>query len=208
MQESNNISAYRQSLKERILATAMDAFTHRGIKAVRMDDIAQALQISKRTLYEIYANKEDLLFEGITTYHRQKATAFVAYAEGCSNVMEIILGFYRQKVEESRQINPLFYTDLQKYSKIVEYMREEHNRNHEQFMDFLQRGVDEGYFLPSLNYGIVSRVFDALGHYIMDSHLYTQYTVEELLSNLIFISLRGFCTEKGMQSLDKVLYKQ
>ena len=56
-------TSYRQTLKQKILATAMMLFSERGIKAVKMDDISNHLSISKRTLYEIYDNKEDLLFE-------------------------------------------------------------------------------------------------------------------------------------------------
>lgn len=49
---------YRKGLKEKILQTSMQMFKVHGIKAVKMDDIATRLSISKRTLYEIYANKE------------------------------------------------------------------------------------------------------------------------------------------------------
>ena len=67
MQEFKNLSAYRRGLKGKILETAMVMFAKNGIKAVRMDDIASSLNISKRTLYEIFENKEVLLFEGIKT---------------------------------------------------------------------------------------------------------------------------------------------
>jgi len=49
----NTISTYRQNLKSKILTVASQEFTRRGVRAVKMDDIANALSISKRTLYEI-----------------------------------------------------------------------------------------------------------------------------------------------------------
>ena len=54
-----NITEYRQGLHEKILVTAMSEFHKHGISAVKMDEIARILSISKRTLYEIYANKEE-----------------------------------------------------------------------------------------------------------------------------------------------------
>lgn len=48
--------------KEKIVAQAMQIFLKQGIKAVRMDDIAQMMGISKRTLYELFGDKETLLF--------------------------------------------------------------------------------------------------------------------------------------------------
>ena len=56
---------YRQELKGRILEMAMQEFMTNGIRKVKMDDIARMLGISKRTLYEIYQDKEAILFEGL-----------------------------------------------------------------------------------------------------------------------------------------------
>ena len=53
MAESSKITAYKQRLRDRIVDTAMTAFAAQGIRAVKMDDIAQQLGISKRTLYEL-----------------------------------------------------------------------------------------------------------------------------------------------------------
>ena len=61
MQEKKTITAYKKGLREVILKTAMKAFAEKGIRAVKMDDIAESLSISKRTMYEIYATKEELL---------------------------------------------------------------------------------------------------------------------------------------------------
>ena len=58
MQEKNTITAYKKGLRAVILKAAMKAFTEKGIRAVKMDDIAESLAISKRTMYEIYATKE------------------------------------------------------------------------------------------------------------------------------------------------------
>lgn len=58
MEQQDLQSNYRRDLKERILTVAMQAFKLRGIRNVRMDDIATTLGISKRTIYEIYSNKE------------------------------------------------------------------------------------------------------------------------------------------------------
>ena len=50
-------------VKEHIVLAAAKAFAQKGVKTVRMDDIATGLSISKRTLYELFHDKEDLLAE-------------------------------------------------------------------------------------------------------------------------------------------------
>ena len=50
-------------VKEHIVLAAAKSFAQKGVKTVRMDDIAAGLSISKRTLYELFHDKEDLLLD-------------------------------------------------------------------------------------------------------------------------------------------------
>lgn len=59
------INQYRQELKDRIISYAMPEFYKRGVKAVKMDEISQGLHVSKRTVYEIFGDKEELLLAGM-----------------------------------------------------------------------------------------------------------------------------------------------
>ena len=208
MQENKALSAYRLRLKDRIIETAMQSFARRGVRAVKMDDIAQQLAISKRTLYELYGNKEDLLFEGVKKLRNQKARKMHQQVERCKNVMEIILYVYREKVEEFKQTVPEFYADISRYPHVMELLEEERIDNHKQMLQFLKRGCDEGYFRSDVDYEIVAVLFDAIGQYIMSQELYRQYTIEQLFQNLVFISLRGFCTTQGIEILDRILQHQ
>lgn len=63
MKRTRATTEYRKELKGKILEVALCEFKQKGIRAVKMDDIARMLTISKRTLYEIYPNKEELLLE-------------------------------------------------------------------------------------------------------------------------------------------------
>lgn len=58
-------------VKEHIVLAAAKAFAQKGVKTVRMDDIATGLSISKRTLYELFHDKEDLLFD-VMKLHREE----------------------------------------------------------------------------------------------------------------------------------------
>ncbi len=58
-----------ESLRARVIKKASQEFIKKGIKSVRMDDIAALLTISKRTLYEIFNNKEELLYDCVIYLH-------------------------------------------------------------------------------------------------------------------------------------------
>ena len=207
MQDLKETTAYRKSLKDKILEISMKAFAERGVRAVRMDEIASRLGISKRTLYEIYDDKEQLLFEGVCKYDRQKKDSLAEYAKGAHvNVMDVILEAYRRKAEDTRMVCPQFYIDIQKYPKILQYIKKEHNRTRDEFMQFMERGVSEGYFRQDVDYHLISCLFDAIGQYIMQNNqLLKVYSFEQLFNGLLLVPLRGFCTEKGLQVLNSRL---
>ena len=198
------MTPYRESLKERIITSAMHSFAQKGIKAVKMDDIAAELSVSKRTLYELYSDKENLLFEGVRKYHAQKQKEVDELIRNGDNVMSIILDIYLLKLKELSVTSPLFYRDLTKYPQILAYMRKDKEKNRDRYLEFMQRGVAEGYFRKEVNYDLISYLFDAVGSYMME-HLFEKYRFEELFVNMIFVPLRGFCTNKGVMVLDHFL---
>jgi AcrR family transcriptional regulator len=205
MQVLRETTAYRASLRERIIEKAMQDFSRHGIRAVKMDMLAKELGISKRTMYEIFEDKESLLFEGIKVYGERKREYMHSYAEEGHDVIDIIMEAYHMKVEEVRAVNPDFYLDLMKYPRLAQHMKEEQQKSLEGFLAFMKRGVDDGYFRPDVNYELVPHIFEALGQYILTNSLVQQYSVEELFSNCFLIALRGFCTDKGLHTIDKLM---
>jgi len=204
MQEKKTITAYKKGLREVILKTAMKAFAEKGIRAVKMDDIAESLSISKRTMYEIYATKEELLYEGVKAYRERQKAKIIELSKG-KDLMEILMKYYRIKVEESHTTSQAFYNDLVKYPRVLRYLNREKMHTRENLKKFFERGVYEGYFREDINYELAARLFDAIGRYVMEQRLYSQYSIEELFTSLSFVSLRGLCTEKGIKKLERLL---
>lgn len=205
MQETRKISQYKKNLRDKILEAAMKAFAQRGIRAVKMDDVASELSISKRTVYEIFNNKESLLFEGMKKYYAERQALAREETSQCENVMEIMVAIYRMKVEEFRQTNPLFFVDLVKYPKVSRFLNQQNQQMRKDLLKFMERGIYEGYFREDINYELAGRLFDALGKYVMVNQLYRQYSIEEIFQNLIFVSMRGLCTDKGVKALDCIV---
>lgn len=205
MQETNDFSPYRRHLKTKIMETAMKAFRTQGVRRVRMDDIAEELSISKRTVYEIFGTKERLVYECVVKYKEDESSMLSELAAHCLNVMEILLIIYKRRIENTKRTNILFYLDLRRYSSVMQLLKERNEYNRELCQRFIKRGIEEGYFRPSLDAQLTSLVFDALGRYLMDNHLYERYSIEEIYYNLVFVSLRGMCTEKGLAELERII---
>lgn len=198
-------TTYRQELKEKILITAINLFHKHGIRSVKMDDIANELKISKRTLYEIYSNKEELVLEVVRRDKQREKRRMDEIGRTGSNVINIIIEISRFRLEEFSQINPLFFEEIHKYPELLAYVHRLHDERESDAHAFIQRGIDEGLFLPNLNYNIVRTMTVALQNAIMNQYLYKKYDIKELAHVSILFFIRAYCTMKGVKLLDEEL---
>ena len=205
MQENSEISKYKLGLRNKIVDTAMKLFTKKGIRLVRMDDVAHKLGISKRTIYELYEKKEDLLYEVVVCHFKQRQAAMAKVLRDCPDVMEILLKVYHQKVADFKNTNPLFFSEMIRYPQLQKFLNEQNIEMRQHSLDFYKRGVAEGYFRADVNYELAVNLFDVMGQYIMEQELYRTYSIEEIFKNMVFVSVRGMCTERGVKAIDKIL---
>lgn len=206
MKKLNHPTEYRKELRGRILEVAMQDFIQRGIRAVKMDDIAGSLGISKRTLYEIFPNKESLLLEGIRLKHAMGEEEMAKYVtEKAPNTMDIIMKFYHMQMEELSSLPLTFITDISRYPLVTEFLRKKHKKSEENANRFFQRGVKEGYFRSDVDYELISRLGEGMTQNAIARQLYFQYEPKYIFRNIIFLFLRGFCTQKGLEYIDNTL---
>lgn len=205
MNKVNGQTPYRQELRMRILKAAMNEFFEKGIKAVKMDDIAQQLSISKRTLYEIYSNKEELLLEGMKSAEREFDEYMLAFTQkGEHNVMDVLIEFYNFQANNLAKISPLYFEELHKYERVRHFLKTKHDERDKSTCEFVERGVKEGFFRPEINYQIVIKLARESFHYAMMNHLYKEYTMQVVFRNTILLFIRGICTPKGIDMLEHI----
>lgn len=205
MNKSTSPQIYREELKHKIVDVAMREFKTKGVKAVKMDDIANELTISKRTIYEIFENKEVLLLEVVKRSREQQRKHMAEYAQKVGgNVMEIILELYNANAEATKDINPLFFEELKKYNKVTEHILVEETTDEEYVQDFFQRGIEQGYFLDGLNYIIISRIMRLSTRHIIIEEDFANLEKSFIFKNVILVFLRGICTQKGIEAVNKI----
>ena len=120
MAEHGKDASQRVELRERIITAATEAFTSKGIKSITMDDIAAALGISKRTLYEVFSDKESLLKECILKAQADRDKYLQKIFEQSHNVLEVILAVFQKSIEVFHQTNKRFFEDIKKYPKVYD----------------------------------------------------------------------------------------
>ena len=202
------LNDYRQKLKAKILEVAMREFTTRGIRRIKMDDIAHMMHISKRTLYEIYADKESLLLEGIQLHASRMERMMEEFAQQPGvNVVDIIVKFFEVQLKSESNVNPLFYADIHKFPRIIEFVEARKSKNNQHAVDFLARGVEEGLFRDDINYKLTTIIRNYSLSVILEHQLYNSYSIADIANSFTLVLVRGICTEKGVALLDRAMEK-
>ena len=199
-----NETIYRKELKGKILKTAMEQFLLHGIKKIKMDDISKILGISKRTLYEIYQDKEQLLYEGLLETEEHIDAYLLNYAQGGKrNAVEILMESYYIQVDAFSHINPQFFIDIPKYKTVMEMHAKRRKEREKNISDFFQWGIEGGYFRQGTNFAIITEVVQNAMTYIIETGMYNKYSFQSIFDNTILVFIRGMCTEKGIQIVDE-----
>ncbi len=199
------MTAYREGLVEKILSTAMPLFKEKGIKAVKMDDIARELGISKRTLYEIYNTKEDLLIECLHHHSDYMVNQITEYSTHEDNQMKIITFAIKSRLSDLTSTSHQYFLDIEKYPQIRSLMEKNKERLANKSSDFIQKCVEQGYFRRDINYNIFHKIGDAVLEYIMKNRIYREFSWSEIFNTFIKIHLSGCCTEKGHKYLKDII---
>ena len=208
MKQHDLLASYGKGFKERGLVISMRAFKERGIRSVRMDDIATTLGIFKRTIYEIYSNKEELLLDGIMREDKARKRDSQLYAQDKNHtVMDIIFHVYNREMADMASTNPLFFSELSKYSRVMKYLTNKTEKNHKEALDFVKRGIEEGYFVSYLDYNVVLNFISFSSKLTMGEQMFQKYDVNHLFTNMAVLFLRGFCTPKGIEFIDTKLIR-
>jgi AcrR family transcriptional regulator len=190
----------------RILKESGLLFSKYGIRAITMDRIAEDVGISKRTLYETFKDKDDLVSQAIEEGAKMHKMVCQIKISASENVIEAIFDILKLNSETFGKINPLFIEDLKKYHfKIFNKLTAKGElRDFKLTLKLVQRGVKEKVFSDKLKVEIIN-VFI---HKIMDmvhSDELSEYTKEEIAISIFLPYLYGISTERGRSLITEYL---
>ncbi|WP_373835344.1 TetR/AcrR family transcriptional regulator [Bacteroides heparinolyticus] len=195
-------TASRAELKERIIGVAMSSFMEHGIKSITMDDIAASLGIPKRTLYEVFPDKETLLEECIRKRQKESDEFVNSILSTTDNVMEVVLRMFLWIIEKYHATNKSFFEDIKKYPKAFQLMDGRRRHDSEETLKFFKEGVRQGLFRDDINFSIAGLLVYNQLDLLMNSDICNQYSFIAVYESIMFTFLRGISTEKGGKMLE------
>ena len=195
----------RALVKDRIIKYASKAFVQKGIRQVKMDEMAAELAISKRTLYELIEDKESLLLEVLRYNHSEKLQMLEDVRQNANNIMEIIVAFYQYSIQQLERINIKFFEDMERYPRVLEKIKESRQQNSQEMIRFFQLGIEQGIFVEDLKPEILEFLFGEQMERVLHSDLLKHYSISQIFENTMMIMLRGISSAKGLEIIDKHL---
>ena len=180
----------------------------RGLKAVKMDDIAKKMVMSKRTLYEIFADKEELLYECVKYGSEEELNEIHSKAsrEG-ADVVDILIDFIHIRLKSMSSVNPKFYAEIMRYKKVADFLKTNHDSRRKEGNAFIKRGQREGYIRKDVDFELLGAIFDRAIQAVLDNELVNEYSRKRVFRDIIFVTIRGISTQKGIEKMDRLLEK-
>ena len=146
--------------KERILVKAHEQFNRYGIRSVSMDDIATTLGMSKKTLYQHFEDKEQLVgdcFSQIMEHNRHQCMANQKQAE--NPIHEFFLGF--DMIQELfANMNPVVLYDMEKYHPACfkKFQEFKYGFMYKMITSNLERGIKEELYRDDIDVDVIARL--------------------------------------------------
>jgi AcrR family transcriptional regulator len=185
-------------LKEKILTAAKPMFCEYGIKRVSIDDICSELQISKKTFYSVFKQKEELI-DDMLKQLREHGKINSKYFDNTLNVIDEVFATGKKFKQKQADNKVNLHYDLEKYyPKIYEKHKEEMKKNAVNVAKgFINAGIAQGIFRKDINMNLmphlISTIFSQSFEYTKQKRM-SWNDVTEFINDVIF---RILCNGKG-----------
>ena len=195
------------STKDRLIVHAATLFVNNGCKAVTMDDIANSMGISKRTIYENFRDKEALLEACLLYFFEHYEFNIDQILQSSDNIIVAIFKLLEKTSKFFFQVKFNFLNEVQKYypeaynNTIKVYKR--------QYLDntdkLLQKGKLDGIVREEINPTIIAVLINEISVLILQKEIFIDYGFDkkDAMHTCMSCITRGMLTEKGIQILDK-----
>lgn len=194
--------------RERIIEGAADLFRIYGIKSVTMDSIAGHLGISKRTIYENFTDKDDLLIGVLRSMAERQRELIKKVIRESENAIVGIFRLLELNRDHFQSMSPAFQADLKTFH--MELLIKKSDKcempDHRATVEIIEKGKKEKLFRKDINADLVNRCLYFLARSVMDNEIYPfdEFTRKDVMRNVMINYLRGISTGEGLELINRL----
>ena len=201
--------------QEKVVAHVSQMIMTLGVKSVRMDDVASSLGMSKRTLYEMFGDKEELLSQSMIYLIRRRKHCLSKQLAYCNNMLEVLLESVRHlsNFGSVQEMEKRLAFNLKKfYPNVYDRVKREHTEQGIADLQYARdKCMEEGYLDPMVDVELMARLFlSTSGVLFTEDNIIIPDGVsrEEAIGAMTVNFLRGLASEKGLKIIDELLARE
>ncbi len=193
--------------KAEIIATTRKMILDMGIKSLRMDDVAQIAHVSKRTLYEEFGDKEELLFQAVKLHFDEFYASNAEKAQGAENILESIL-IIMGEIRKNSHINWQLRNSLRKfYPQILHKINTDNKEaRYRVIVNTMQLGIRQGLIRKEINVELAITTLSYIAMGITTNNemilIPDNTTSDQAFEEILTYVLRGISTVQGIEIID------
>jgi AcrR family transcriptional regulator len=195
-------------MKNKILKNCAELFYKYGIKSITVDDISSNTGISKKTFYEYFENKNDVV-KAITNQFINKIKVFnKEIVEEKTDVFYKLMKIYKKMLSQFNSCNPSFIYDIKKfypdvYELFIEFSDKELNFL---IINLIKQGKTEGLFRENIDENIIYKLHINRMNAVIEGSLLPEKSIANpIFFEFVVIGLIGITTIKGHEILENKL---
>ena len=186
------------------LSKAAELFIDNGAKTVTMDEIAKEFGISKKTLYQKYKNKEELL-EEVLKYKLEVINRLQYLDDNVENAIERMFCRDEEIDKVSHANNNILIRQLLKYYPTIfhKHMLNFSSKFSEVLVHNIEKGRQQGFYREDFNAEIYAKIFFQLVMSYDSSPYFDTDVIEReyFMQEALMLYLNAITNEKGKEVL-------
>lgn len=190
-----------------LLCSIFNLILKKGLKGLTMDSVAESLSMSKRTLYEIFVSKSDMVLKTMRHMNNKRWDISEKVFREAPNVLVGIIQLFLIQRDFMCNINVSFFADMDRlYPEVKKNYEEEAQTDLDLAMRAFKRGVKEGVLRDDIDYPTQLRMVGLQMESLkrMEEHFPKDVSLIEAYDSIYTIFLRGIVSPKGMEILEDV----
>lgn len=195
-------------MTEKILSSAFQLFMKYGVRSVSMDDLCRKLGCSKKTLYNFFDNKKDLISKVITRHIEDDEKLISEMKDNADNAIEEMASIGAHIIKFMRAMGPSVAYDLKKYHPEAWAIIDERHFSfiYATIKANIERGQQEGLYRTDFHSDIIAKLYVMESRTIADEDVFPMatYSKPELFAELFDYHMRGIVSPAGIALVDQI----
>ncbi len=187
-----------------LLESIMPIILRNGLKASTMDLVASTLSMSKRTLYEIFDSKQNMIEQVLEFQFKRSEKSYSRIFAESSDVMTALLGIFSMQRDAMSETSPDFFRDMDTLKEIRCVYEDKDKSRNRHLMQVFELGVRQGVFRPDVNYPVMMMMMKVQLESVkrMEELFPPDITLQQVYDTISIGFLRSIASPEGMKLLD------